>query len=248
MKNRDRESYKDNEALQRERLNLLIRKHNGGSVDENELHAHDLLSAKIRDEYYRKHVMSNIMIKVEEDDQFEILYKYYETLHIINRKLDDLYEKLTSYQEDQQFAEKIVARHDQIRNSEDEIKRLEEKTLQFSQGVDQVKKIVKTLQDNQMLQDLLNRETPDNSALIEQQQKNKNTEDVKISPKIMMSIKQTDQMIDKLSNEVRRTNEFFSSFLDEFPEIYIKDTEKQKQTRINKEKNKRLPPELASAL
>lgn len=68
MKNRDRESYKDNEALQRERLNLLIRKHNGGSVDENDLHAHDLLSAKIRDEYYRKHVMSNIMIKVEEDD------------------------------------------------------------------------------------------------------------------------------------------------------------------------------------
>lgn len=67
MKNRDREAYKDTDALERERLTLLLRKHNGGTLDEN-VHAHDLLSAKIRDEYYRKHVMSNIMLNVEEDD------------------------------------------------------------------------------------------------------------------------------------------------------------------------------------
>lgn len=64
----------------------------------------------------------------------------------------------------------------------------------------------------------------------------------------MMSIKQTEQMIDKLQNEVRKTNDFFKSFLQEFPEIYFKDSDKQKETRINKERNKRLPPELLASL
>jgi hypothetical protein len=35
--------------------------------------------------------------------------------------MEEIYQKLTSYQEDQQYAEKILARNEQIRNMEDEI-------------------------------------------------------------------------------------------------------------------------------
>lgn len=59
---------------------MLLKKSNNGNVDEANLHPHDLLSAQIRDEYTRKVLTSGIMLDLEKDDMFEILFKYYEAL------------------------------------------------------------------------------------------------------------------------------------------------------------------------
>ena len=91
---------------------MLLRKSNNGNIDEANLHPHDLLSVQIRDEYSRKVLTSGIMIDQDKDDMFEILFKYYETLVKFQTNLDDLYAKLTSYQEDQNYAEKILMRND----------------------------------------------------------------------------------------------------------------------------------------
>lgn len=43
-----------------------------------------------------------------DDDQFEIMFKYYETLRGYQRNLDDLLSKIRTYDEDQKYAEKVV--------------------------------------------------------------------------------------------------------------------------------------------
>lgn len=100
VKNRDPAAYTDKQEIENERLMMIIRKSNMGSLDEENLHPHDLLSAQIRDEYSRKVLTSGIMIDLDKDDTFEMLYKYYEALVKFQTNLDDLYTKLTSYQED----------------------------------------------------------------------------------------------------------------------------------------------------
>lgn len=68
VKNRDPKAYTDKQALENERLMMLIRKSNNGVLEENNIHPHDLLSAKIRDEYSKKVLTSGIMIDVDKDD------------------------------------------------------------------------------------------------------------------------------------------------------------------------------------
>ena len=97
VKNRDPKAYADKEQLENERLIMLIRKTNNGEIDEKNIHPHDLLSAKIRREYTSKILTSGTMLDLVKDDQFEILFKYYETLVKFQTNLDELYQKLTSY-------------------------------------------------------------------------------------------------------------------------------------------------------
>ena len=97
VKNRDPKAYADKEQLENERLIMLIRKTNNGEIDEKNIHPHDLLSAKIRTEYASKILTSGTMLNLIKDDQFEILFKYYETLVKFQTNLDELYQKLTSY-------------------------------------------------------------------------------------------------------------------------------------------------------
>ena len=79
VKNRDPREYSNKQDNENERLTFLVKKNNKG-IDEKNMHPHDLLSASIRDEYKKKMLSAGILINPDTDDQFEILFKYYETL------------------------------------------------------------------------------------------------------------------------------------------------------------------------
>ena len=71
--------YRDPEAQERERLTLLVEKM-GDVVDENGVvHAHDILSMKVR-EQVKKDQRKTLTYIDNDDDEFELLFKYFETL------------------------------------------------------------------------------------------------------------------------------------------------------------------------
>eukprot|EP00347_Sterkiella_histriomuscorum_P022120 403331610 len=243
VKNRDPKAYTDKEQLDNERLVMLIRKTNNGEIDEKNIHPHDLLSAKIRTEYASKILTSGTMLDVVKDDQFEILFKYYETLVKFQTNLDELYQKLTSYQEDQQYAEKILMRNDQTRAVDDELQRLENKSKDLGNGMAMIKDIITKLRENTAIKDMLKQDYPKEQEVVKLAQE-KREDDIKINPKIMMLIRQIDQQVDALTEQIKKATLLYQNFDQEFPEIYLKDTEKQKQKRIEKEQNKRIPQDI----
>lgn len=105
VKNRDPRSYTDKQAIENERLTMLVKKSRTGFVNETDIHPHDLLSASIRSEYKKKILNSGVFIDIERDDQFEILFKYYELLLKFISNLDDMYHRIYSYQGDQSYSE-----------------------------------------------------------------------------------------------------------------------------------------------
>jgi biopolymer transport protein ExbD len=100
VKNRDPSAYTNKQALDTERLTLLVKKSNSGYMNDTEIHPHDLLSESIKAEYKKKILNQGILIDLDKDDQFEILYKYYELLLKFISNLDDMYFKINGYQED----------------------------------------------------------------------------------------------------------------------------------------------------
>lgn len=79
IQNSDPRVYRDPEAQERERLTLLVEKM-GDVVDENGVvHAHDILSMKVR-EQVKKDQRKTLTYIDNDDDEFELLFKYFETL------------------------------------------------------------------------------------------------------------------------------------------------------------------------
>jgi len=56
-----------------------------------------LLSEAIKAEYKKKILNEGILIDIDKDDRFEILFKYYELLQKFIGNLDDMYHRINGY-------------------------------------------------------------------------------------------------------------------------------------------------------
>lgn len=68
---------------------------------------YDLLSISIRDQL-KKEQRKSLLFLDEADDMFEILFKYYETIKNYQGNLEDMHNKINTYNEDKEFADKLL--------------------------------------------------------------------------------------------------------------------------------------------
>ena len=84
VKNLDDTKYTDENDLEEERLKYLLKKHQGGvptgEKEDEQVHAHDLLAVKLQDDIIRDHKKNLYLLDPKQDDRFEVLFKYFETI------------------------------------------------------------------------------------------------------------------------------------------------------------------------
>ncbi len=75
---------------------------------DKEVHAHDLLSIQLQDQIKKEQKKSLVYFDVGKDDQFEMMYKYFETLKNYQFNIDDLLKRLNDYQEIHNYAQSVL--------------------------------------------------------------------------------------------------------------------------------------------
>lgn len=74
--------------------------------DKGQIHAHDLMSMQIKDNV-KKAQRKSLTYLDEDDDTFEVLFKYYETLKNYQENMDHLLKEMNGYTDEQKFNQKL---------------------------------------------------------------------------------------------------------------------------------------------
>lgn len=144
VKNMDPRVYTDPKVLEEERLQFLVQRHSQ-IADDGNVHAHDLISMRIQDRIKTDQRKSLAMIDGD-DDQFEIMFKYYETIKNYQQNLGDLHNTIKMFNDDQIFAQKIVMKAAQGEQLNEELEIVKKKTASLNTEFDKMRDLIVQIQ------------------------------------------------------------------------------------------------------
>mmetsp|Transcript_13063 Transcript_13063/g.12911 ORF Transcript_13063/g.12911 Transcript_13063/m.12911 type:complete len:81 (+) Transcript_13063:162-404(+) len=70
----------------------------------------------------------------EKDDQFEVLFKYYETMQNFQKNMQELEGKANGYQQDQKFYEDGILKERQLKTLKEEVSFIEAKAAKLMEN------------------------------------------------------------------------------------------------------------------
>ena len=98
FKNYDPNVYQDKNALEAEKLEMIVRKNKVEEMEDGGFHPQDLMSTKLRDHLETENRKALTFLK-KDDDKLEILFKHYETIQSYQHAFEELIKKAKEYRE-----------------------------------------------------------------------------------------------------------------------------------------------------
>ena len=118
------------------------------------VHPHDLLAIKVQDEIKRQQRNTLTYLSPEADDQYEVLFKYFETLKAHESTLKELLERAAGYKTDHIFGAKILAKPRQMEIIEEQFRMLQGKSDSLLHELTRARDLVSKVTDERHLHGL----------------------------------------------------------------------------------------------
>ena len=183
-----------------------------------------------------------VFIDTEKDDQFEILFKYYETLRNLKINVEHQTKIHRDFEEDFIYAEKLLFKPHQLEALDSELRKVRDKTDLLTEEFSQLKDLVSQTQSMKFLEQL-RKEVGKGSSV---KRIRDNEQNIKLNEELFDVLKQLEVKADVIFRQLKSQRQVFDRFREQFPEQYTQDTETMLRNKLQKDQNKRIPESIVS--
>ncbi len=183
-----------------------------------------------------------VFIDTEKDDQFEILFKYYETLRNLKVNVEHQTKIHRDFEEDFIYAEKLLFKPHQLEALDSELRKVRDKTDLLTEEFAQLKDLVSQTQSMKFLEQL-RKEVGKGSSV---KRIRDNEQNIKLNEELFDVLKQLEVKADVIFRQLKSQRQVFDRFREQFPEQYTQDTETMLRNKLQKDQNKRIPESIVS--
>ena len=183
-----------------------------------------------------------VFIDTEKDDQFEILFKYYETLRNFKINVEHQTKIHRDFEEDFIYAEKLLFKPHQLEALDSELRKVRDKTDVLTEEFTQLKDLVSQTQSMKFLEQL-RKEVGKGSSV---KRIRDNEQNIKLNEELFDVLKQLEVKADVIFRQLKSQRQVFDRFREQFPEQYTQDTETMLRNKLQKDQNKRIPESIVS--